>query len=88
MKYPVARPGGIQPSPPLTGGDKGEGEIKLKSPPPLPSPIKGEGFSGNPVARLQGILILFIISWQEPFPVLLDDSEGVLNPHPHHHYRN
>jgi len=37
-------------SPPLVGGDKGEGEITMLkkmipffSPPPLPSPIEGEG---------------------------------------------
>jgi len=40
-------------SPPLVGGDKGEGEtrtlrdIDLFPPPPLPSPIKGEGFLGS-----------------------------------------
>jgi len=25
------------------GGDKGEGELNERSPPPFPSPIKGEG---------------------------------------------
>ncbi len=34
-------------STPLTGGDEGEGE-KAETPPPLPSPVKGEGVLGNP----------------------------------------
>jgi hypothetical protein len=42
-------------TPPLMGGDKGEGDNNGSNHPHLTSPIKGEELYGNPVARPQGI---------------------------------
>ena len=47
-------------SPPLTGGDEGEGVRLLRTPPPSPSPIKGEGVIRDPDAKHRGILLIKI----------------------------
>jgi hypothetical protein len=48
-------------SPPLTGGDEGEGENKFSKPPhPNPLPQGEREFLGNPEAELRGILLIKI----------------------------
>jgi len=56
MNYPAASCEVSNISPPLTGGDEGEGEMKHKITPTLTPPINGEGIRGNPEAELRGIL--------------------------------
>jgi len=56
MKTPRHRDSGVSKiSPPLRGGDYGEGET-TESPPPSPSPLKGEGTIGKPHSRDCGVL--------------------------------